>query len=151
MGKEREKTTVVGEKKPANQKKNNEKSVYNSSPKMAPVPKKGKMRKSKKEKRRKGIIITSVADETLTVFLEAQEKVMRRVAEQHNVHVVEVFKVFGNVLDSKKLMRQIKEFVEINEYEVILTQSRYRLSTNICDILDFEIFIVEHGAEIIYL
>jgi|GEM_PF-4434648 len=151
MGKEREKTTVAGEKKPANLKKNNEKTVYNSSQKMAPVPKRGKKRKSKKEKRRKGIIITSVADETLSIFLEAQEKVMRRVAEQHNVNVVEVFKIVGNVLDSKKLMQQIKEFVEINEYEVILIQSRYRLSTNICDILDFEIFIVEHGAEIIYL
>lgn len=151
MENKKEKFNSTGQIGPRTNKKNNEKSVYNSSPKMAPVPKKGKMRKSKKEKRRKGIIISSVTDETLSVFLEAQEKVMRRVAEQHNVYVVEVFKVFGNVLDSKKLMKQIKEFVEINEYEVILTQSRYRLSTNICDILDFEIFIVEHGAEIIYL
>ena len=151
MKKEKEKAASTGEKNPVNQKKNNEKTIPNSSAKMAPAPKKSKKRKPKREKRRKGIIIASVNDAELSVFLDAQEKVMRRIAHQHNIYVVEVFRVIGDILDSKELMKQIKEFIEINEYEVVLTQSRYRLSTDICDILNFEIFIVEHGAEIIYL
>lgn len=145
------KTPSQASNKPTGTKKNNEKTIPYSSSNKAPVPKKNKKRKPKSERRRKGIIIASVTDESLSVFLEAQEKVMRRIAHQKNVNVVEVYRVIGNILDSKKLVDQIKELVGINEYEVILAQSRYRLSSNICDVLDFEIFIVEHGAQIIYL
>ena len=76
---------------------------------------------------------------------------MRRVAHMNNIHVVEVYRVIGDILDSKDLLEQIKEKVGINDYEVILSQSRYRLSSDICDVLNFEIFLAEHGAEIIYL
>ena len=126
-----------------------QKSYY--SPKMAPIAKRPSNYNKKVKARRKGIIIASVTDESLFDFIEAQERVMRRVAHMNNIHVVEVYRVIGDILDSKDLLEQIKEKVGINDYEVILSQSRYRLSSDICDVLNFEIFLAEHGAEIIYL
>ena len=126
-----------------------QKSYY--SPKMAPIAKRPSNYSKKVKARRKGIIIASVTDESLFDFIEAQERVMRRVAHMNNIHVVEVYRVIGDILDSKDLLEQIKEKVGINDYEVILSQSRYRLSSDNCDVLNFEIFLAEHGAEIIYL
>ena len=126
-----------------------QKSYY--SPKMAPIAKRPSNYSKKVKARRKGIIIASVTDESLFDFIEAQERVMRRVAHMNNIHVVEVYRVIGDILDSKDLLEQIKEKVGINDYEVILSQSRYRLSSDICDVLNFENFLAEQGAEIIYL
>ena len=65
-----------------------QKSYY--SPKMAPIAKRPSNYNKKVKARRKGIIIASVTDESLFDFIEAQERVMRRVAHMNNIHVVEV-------------------------------------------------------------
>lgn len=125
--------------------------IVNPNQIKSPPVKKRKKTKSKKLARKKGCIITTVSSDSLDVFLDAQERVLRILAATHNIHVVKVHRLVGDLLSKEDLVKQIKELVEINEIEVILAQSRYRLGSNICDILDFEIFIIEHGAEVLYL
>lgn len=130
---------------------NNPKTIVDSSQSMAPTPYRKKKRKSKKPKRRNGVIIASIANDELFGFFEAQERVLRRIAATENIYVTKVYRVVGKVLPDHEIIPFIKAQVEINEIEVVLCQSRFRLSTNICDILDFEIFLEDHGAEILYL
>ena len=125
--------------------------IVNPNLSKSPPIKKRKKTKSKKPARKKGCIITTVSSDSLEVFLDAQERVLRRLAATHNIHVVQVHRLVGDLLSKEDLVKKIKELVEINEYEVILAQSRYRLGSNICDVLDFEIFVIEHGAEMLYL
>ena len=125
--------------------------IVNPNQSKSPPIKKRKKTKSKKPARKKGCIITTVSSDSLNTFLDAQERVLLRLAATNNIHVVKVYCLVGDLLSKEDLVKQIKELVEINEYEVILAQSRYRLGSNICDILDFEIFVIEHGAEMIYL
>ena len=130
---------------------NNPKTLIDSSKSMAPTHQKKRKKKSKKPKRRKGIIIAAVMDENNKSSLDAQEKVLRRLAATENIYVTDVYRFTEFILPDHEIVPKLKELIDLNEIEVILCQSRLRLSANICNVLDFEILLFEHGAEVIYL